>query len=66
MKNRGFPVCKIQGITGKQGVIIPAANELQLILSDEVIQAVREGQFHLYTVEHVNEAIELLTGLQSR
>ena len=60
-----FRICKIQGITGKQGVIIPATNELQLILSDEVIQAAREGQFHLYTVEHVNEAIELLTGCKA-
>ncbi len=60
-----FRVCRIQGLTGKQGVIIPATNELQLILSDEVIEAVEAGEFHLYTVRHVNEAVELLTGCKA-
>ncbi len=57
-----FRICSIQGLTGKQGVIIPASNQLQLILNDEVINAVREGQFHIYPVSHVDEAISLLTG----
>lgn len=60
-----FRVCKIHGLTGKQGVILPATNQLQLVLSDEVVQAVANGQFHLYPVRHVDEAIELLTGCQA-
>lgn len=57
-----FRVCSIQGLTGEQGVLIPASNELQLILSNDVQQAVAEGRFHIYPVKHVTEAVELLTG----
>lgn len=57
-----FRVCCIHGLTGKQGVIIPASNRLQLILSDDVREAVASGRFHIYPVNHVEEAIELLTG----
>ena len=60
-----FRICRIHGITGKQGVIIPASNQLQLVLSDEVIEAVRKGEFHIYPVSHVNEAIQLLTGCEA-
>ncbi|MGL5947929.1 MAG: Lon protease family protein [Aeromonas sp.] len=57
-----FRVCKIHGLSGKQGVILPATNAQQINLSDEVIEAVARGQFHIYPVDHVEEAIELLTG----
>lgn len=57
-----FRVCSIQGLNGKQGVVIPESNQLQLILSDEVIEAVKNGQFHIYPVSHVEEAVELLMG----
>lgn len=57
-----FRVCKIHGLTGKQGIILPATNHLQLNLSDEVIEAVEQGRFHIHPVSHVEEAIELLTG----
>ncbi|MFR9718296.1 Lon protease family protein [Aeromonas diversa] len=57
-----FRVCQIHGLTGKQGIILPATNNLQLNLSDEVIEAVETGQFHIHPVSHVEEAIELLTG----
>lgn len=57
-----FRVCSIQGLNGKQGVVIPESNYLQLILSDEVIEAVKNGQFHIYPVGHVEEAVELLMG----
>ena len=57
-----FRVCSIQGLNGKQGVVIPESNYLQLILSDEVIDAVKNGQFHIYPVGHVEEAVELLMG----
>lgn len=58
-----YRVCKIQGITGEQGVIIPASNTNQLILSDEVLEAVKNNQFSIYIVDTLAETIELLTGV---
>lgn len=58
-----FAVCKEVGLTGTQGVIIPEANTANLMLRDEVIEAVRQGQFHIYAVSNVDEAMELLTGV---
>ncbi|WP_116474529.1 Lon protease family protein [Zobellella maritima] len=57
-----YRLCQIQGLTGDQGVLIPASNRLQLVLSDEVSAAVTAGRFHIYPVAHVEQAIELLTG----
>ncbi len=51
------------GLTGTQGVVLPAANAVNLVLRDEVRDAVAEGRFHLYTVSRVEEAIELFTGM---
>ncbi|MCM8746864.1 AAA family ATPase [Thermomicrobium sp. CFH 73360] len=58
-----FAVCKEQGLTGEQGVIIPAANVQHLMLDEEVIQAVAEGRFHIWAVETVDQGIEILTGV---
>lgn len=58
-----FAVCKVQGLTGEQGVIIPAANVQHLMLDDEVIQAVAEGKFHIWAVETIDQGIEILTGV---
>ncbi len=58
-----FAVSKVQGFTGKQGVIIPYQNIDNLMLSDEVIEAVKEGKFHIYPIKNVDEGIELLTGI---
>ena len=55
-----FRLCQSRGLTGKQGCIIPASNQLNLVLNDEVIQAVEQGQFHIYVVKGVDEALELL------
>ncbi len=55
-----FKVCRERGLSGKQGVVLPARNFDQILLDEEVIEAVREGKFHLYTVEKVDDAIELL------
>ncbi len=55
-----FGVCKERGLTGMQGVIIPKTNQLHLMLKQEVIDAVEEGLFHIYAVDHVNQALELL------
>src|SRR5579885_844756 len=57
-----FAVCKARGLTGEQGVIIPAANVPNLMLNEEVIDAVRNGQFHVWAVHTIDEGIELLTG----
>lgn len=58
-----YDVCKGKGFTGKQGVIIPHQNARNLMLKDEVIQAVKEGDFHIYKVKTIEEGIEILTGV---
>jgi len=55
-----FDLCKKRGLTGKQGVIIPTRNVRDLVLKDEVVEAVKNGEFHIYPVSHVNEGIEIL------
>ncbi len=60
-----FGVCKNRGLTGDQGVIIPQLNIKNLMLKKEVIEAVREGKFHVYAVTNVNEALEILMDLQA-
>lgn len=60
-----FRVCKIQGITKKQGVIIPKSNIKSLVLNDEIINAVKNGDFHIFPVSTVDEAIEILTGVKA-
>lgn len=56
-----YRICKLKGLTGTQGVIIPKANVRNLVLSDEVLEAIKEGKFHIWTVDEVDEAIELMT-----
>lgn len=58
-----FRVCKEKGLTGRQGVLIPRANLANLMLRDEVVEAVAAGQFQIHAVSHVDEAIAQLTGL---
>jgi ATP-dependent Lon protease len=60
-----FDVCKAKGLTGEQGVIIPKKNISDLMLRKDVIDAVREGMFHIYPVETVDEGIEILTGVKA-
>ena len=57
-----FKVCQSRGLTGSQGVIIPKSNERNLLLSEEVIHAVEQGAFHIYSVTHIEEGIRILTG----
>jgi predicted ATP-dependent protease len=57
-----FDVCKMNGLTGKQGVIIPASTKPNLMLSPEVVEAVKQKKFHIYAVNHIDEAMEILTG----
>jgi Lon-like ATP-dependent protease len=58
-----FRACKRRGLTGEQGVIIPARNISNLVLNDEVIDAVREGVFHVWPIRQVEEGWEILAGL---
>lgn len=57
-----FKLCSERGLTGEQGVIIPRANQKNLMLSDDVLAAVEAGQFSVYAVEHVQQALALLSG----
>jgi predicted ATP-dependent protease len=60
-----FDVCKARGLTGQQGVVIPASNVQHLMLREDVVQAVKDGQFAVYSVASIDEALELLTGVEA-
>ena len=60
-----YRVCKAKGLTGDQGVLIPAANIENLMLHREVVEAVEAGQFHIYPVSTVEGGIKLLTGVEA-
>ncbi len=60
-----FDICSLTGLTGDQGVIIPVSNIDNLMLKDEVIEAVKNNQFHIYAVKKIEEGIELLTGVKA-
>lgn len=63
-KIRGFfTVCRRRGLTGDQGVILPADNVVNLMLDADVVEAVRQGNFHIFPVTTIEEAMEILTGL---
>lgn len=58
-----FDVCKAKGLTGEQGVLIPHQNVRNLMLREDVVEAVRDRQFHIYEVKTIDEGIEILTGV---
>jgi lon-related putative ATP-dependent protease len=58
-----FDICRAQGLTGEQGVLIPASNVKHLMLRHDVVAAVAAGQFQVYAVETIDQGIELLTGV---
>lgn len=60
-----FEVCKAKGFTGKQGVMIPESNVQHLMLKEEIVDAVKEGKFHVYSVKTIDEGIEILTGVKA-
>lgn len=60
-----FHVCQRRGLTGQQGVLIPRANVPNLMLREEVVEALRAGRFHIYAVSTIDEGIELLTGIRA-
>ena len=60
-----FDICQARGLTGEQGVIIPQTNMMHLMLRADVVQAVRDGKFHIFAVSRLDEAVELLSGMPS-
>lgn len=58
-----FQICKMRGLTGEHGVIIPIQNVRNLHLNDEVVDAVKNGLFHIYAISTIDEGIEILTGV---
>ncbi|MBN1375676.1 MAG: AAA family ATPase [Dehalococcoidia bacterium] len=64
LKIEGFyKSCQDKGLTGDQGVMIPRQNVINLMLEDEVSEAVKDGRFHIYAVKTIDEGIEILTGM---
>ncbi len=60
-----FDVCRVKGLTGSQGVMIPLQNEKDLMLKEEVVKTVKKGKFHIYSVKNIDQGIEILTGVES-
>ena len=58
-----FDICRLRGLTGTQGVLIPKTNVVNLMLRQDVVEACKEGKFHIYPVSTIDEGIEILTGL---
>lgn len=60
-----FRVCQQRGLTGEQGVIIPASNAKHLMLHSDILEAVSQGKFNIYPMESVDDAMEILTGVKA-
>lgn len=60
-----FQTCKARGLKGNEGVMIPWQNVVNLMLKDEVVEAVKDGKFHIYPVKSIDEGIEILTDVQA-
>ncbi|UCC86219.1 MAG: AAA family ATPase [Anaerolineales bacterium] len=58
-----FAICRARELTGTQGVLIPADNVRHLVLRRDVVQAVKDGKFHIYAIETIDQGIQLLTGV---
>jgi len=58
-----YQVCKMRGLNGNHGVMIPIQNVANLNLSDEVVEAVKDKKFHIYAISNIEEGIEILTGV---
>jgi lon-related putative ATP-dependent protease len=65
-KIEGFhDCCRVKGLTGKQGVMIPESNVQDLMLRKDVVEAVKQGKFHVYSVKTIDEGVEILTGKEA-
>ena len=61
-----YQVCKLMGLTGEQGVVIPKTNIKNLMLNDEVIQAVADNKLHIYAIDTIEDGIEILMGITEK
>ena len=57
-----YDVCRVLGLTGDQGVLMPKRNLRNLMLRDDVVEAIKNGKFHVYAVDTIDEGMEVLTG----
>jgi len=60
-----YHTCKAKGLKGDEGVLIPQSNVQHLMLSEEVVEAVKQGRFHIYPVRTIDDGIEILTGVKA-
>jgi len=60
-----YEVCKVKGLNGRQGVVIPASNVRNLMLKEDIVEAIKENKFHIYPVSTIEEGIEVLTGVKA-
>ena len=60
-----YEICKAKGLDGKQGVLIPTSNVDNLMLKEEIVEAIREGKFYIYPITNIREGIEVLTGIKA-
>jgi len=60
-----FEICQAKGLTGEQGALIPASNVQNLMLREDVVDAVRQGKFHIWAVKTIDEGLEILTDVPS-
>jgi lon-related putative ATP-dependent protease len=60
-----FEICQSAGLTGEQGVVLPASNVANLMLKESVVEAIRQGKFHLWPVHTIDEGVEVLTGVKA-
>jgi lon-related putative ATP-dependent protease len=58
-----FDICEAKGLTGQQGVVLPASNVRHLMLRKDVVEAIAQGRFHIYPIETIDQGLELLTGM---
>jgi predicted ATP-dependent protease len=60
-----YEVCKSKGLTGKEGCMIPHSNVRNLMLKEEVVEAIKEGRFHIWPAKTIDQGIEILTGVEA-
>ena len=60
-----YELCKLQGFKGDEAVMIPKSNVQDLMLKEEIVEAVKAGKFHIYAVNNIDEGIEILTGMKA-
>ena len=60
-----FDICRARGLDSRQGVIIPKLNVINLMLKRDVLEAVKDNKFFIYSIEHIDDGFEILTGMEA-